>query len=100
VLVRLKEGTVLRYRCHTGHSYSLQALLADVNEEIDVTLWSAVRAIEERILLLSEKKECMQASDKEAAILAIKEAREAEKQVKIIRKMLLSTEMLGHTPKR
>lgn len=32
---------------HTGHSFSLQTLLADANDAIDRSLWNAIRAVEE-----------------------------------------------------
>jgi two-component system chemotaxis response regulator CheB len=35
VLLQLKEGSNLRFRCHTGHAYSLEALLADFSERTD-----------------------------------------------------------------
>ncbi len=52
VLVSLQEGGVPRFRCHTGHAYSLDSLLAAVTTSMEDTLWGAVRAIEEGILLL------------------------------------------------
>ena len=52
VLLRLKEAQPLRFRCHTGHAYSIESLIAAVNEGIDVSLWTTVRALEEGALLL------------------------------------------------
>ena len=54
VLLRLKESGVLRFRCHTGHAYSAETLLAALNEGIENALWSAVRAVEEGRLLLEQ----------------------------------------------
>jgi two-component system, chemotaxis family, protein-glutamate methylesterase/glutaminase len=51
-LVEIREGTIARYRCHAGHSYSLRTLLAETEVAIERSLWSAVRAIEERSFLL------------------------------------------------
>ena len=51
-LVEIHEGSVVRYRCHTGHAYSLQTLLAETADDIEKALWNAVRAIEERSFLL------------------------------------------------
>jgi two-component system chemotaxis response regulator CheB len=51
-LVEIREGPIVRYRCHTGHAYSLGTLLAETQTDIDKALWNAVRAIEERSFLL------------------------------------------------
>jgi len=41
-----------RYRCHTGHAYSLRNLQHAQAERTDEALWSAFRALQERELLL------------------------------------------------
>ena len=41
-----------RYRCHTGHAFSLRTL-TDVQEtKTDEAMWSAIRALQEKELLL------------------------------------------------
>lgn len=52
VLVQIEEGAIVRYRCHTGHAYSQETLLAEVNEAVEASLWSALRILDEKILLL------------------------------------------------
>ena len=52
VLFELKEHGILRFRCHTGHAYSVESLLVSLNDGIENALWSAVRASEEGRLLL------------------------------------------------
>jgi two-component system chemotaxis response regulator CheB len=52
VLLRIKEGDRDRFRCHTGHAYSLDSLLADMRERAEDAQWSAVRAMQERVMLL------------------------------------------------
>jgi two-component system chemotaxis response regulator CheB len=54
VLVQLKEGGVPRFRCHTGHAYSINTLLAHVTEHVESSLWGSIRAIEESALMLQE----------------------------------------------
>src|ERR1044071_7386560 len=46
-LLQLKENGRTRYRCHTGHAYSADSLLADLTESVEETLWSAIRSIDE-----------------------------------------------------
>ena len=51
-LVEIREGSISRYRCHTGHAYSLRTLLAETEVAIERSLWEATRALEERSFLL------------------------------------------------
>jgi two-component system chemotaxis response regulator CheB len=53
-LVSLKEGSMLRYRCHTGHGYSSESLWLCINEIIEAKLWQAVRSMEEGIIFLEQ----------------------------------------------
>ncbi len=45
-------GKVLRYRCHTGHSFTSTVLEAEQKAHIEETLWTALRMFEERRNLL------------------------------------------------
>jgi two-component system chemotaxis response regulator CheB len=45
VLLQIKEGGRIRFRCHTGHAYSAESLLAEIREQIEVQLWNAIRAM-------------------------------------------------------
>lgn len=57
VLLQLKEAGRVRFRCHTGHAYSIESLLAEVSEGIEEALWNAVRALEEGGMLLRRMAE-------------------------------------------
>jgi two-component system, chemotaxis family, protein-glutamate methylesterase/glutaminase len=48
-------GRVL-YRCRTGHAYSMASLAASQSHAIDEALWTALRAIEEKIDLTGRVK--------------------------------------------
>jgi two-component system chemotaxis response regulator CheB len=52
VLMEIKEGSIMRYRCHTGHAFSSQALFGQTNHEIDRHIWNALRALDEKMILL------------------------------------------------
>lgn len=96
VLVRIQEGPIVRFRCHTGHAFSLQTLLAEVDEAIDTTLWGAVRAIEERILLLQELEQA--ARDQQDLVMAQEcaaQARTTAQHVQKIRELVLSHTLFG-----
>jgi two-component system, chemotaxis family, protein-glutamate methylesterase/glutaminase len=52
VLLQVKDAVPPRFRCHTGHAYTLETLLADMDEAIEDALWNAIRALEERVMLI------------------------------------------------
>ncbi|MCP2042327.1 chemotaxis protein CheB [Pontibacter sp. HSC-36F09] len=43
-----QEGTMKRYRCHSGHAYSQDSLLLGMSNSLEETLWVALRTLEER----------------------------------------------------
>jgi two-component system chemotaxis response regulator CheB len=53
-LISIKEGKIMRYRCHTGHAFTASALLAEVSRSVEETLWSALRGMEEKVMVLEE----------------------------------------------
>src|SRR5215213_7659479 len=57
VLLQLKEEKRIRFRCHTGHAYSVDSLLAEVTENVEDSLWNAIRSLEESVLLMRHMAE-------------------------------------------
>src|SRR5204862_7287250 len=53
-LWKIENGRTKHYRCHIGHSFSENDLLIRQSEEVEHTLWVAVRMMEERKLLLEK----------------------------------------------
>lgn len=47
-----KTGPLLQFRCHVGHTYSPDSLVADHAEGLERALWSAVRTFDEQAALL------------------------------------------------
>lgn len=95
VLVQIEEGSIARFRCHTGHAFSLQTLLAEISESIDKGLWDAIRAIEERILLLRQLGE-QAADDKPETSRELQQsADEAERKIKGLKEMVMDPRLFG-----
>jgi two-component system, chemotaxis family, protein-glutamate methylesterase/glutaminase len=53
VLWQMSAAGSIRYRCHTGHSFTAKALLTSQTEKIEETLWVSLRMFEERKNLLN-----------------------------------------------
>lgn len=55
-LWKMKDGKMNRYRCHVGHAFSREAMLAGQNEKVEEALWIALRTLEEKRNLLMQMK--------------------------------------------
>jgi two-component system chemotaxis response regulator CheB len=56
-LLELRDQHPLRFRCHTGHAFTADNLLADLSENIESSIWSSIRSIEESAMLLRHMAE-------------------------------------------
>jgi two-component system chemotaxis response regulator CheB len=59
-LVRITEGGLLRFRCHTGHGFSADALLDGLSETISNLIWQTTRGFQEASMLLEHVGRHMQ----------------------------------------
>lgn len=50
-LWQVEESRPLRFRCHVGHSYNGEILLAEQTEALEAALWTAVRTFREKSVL-------------------------------------------------
>lgn len=53
VVSKITDGDITRFRCHTGHAYSENSLMAALEEKIEESLYSALRSLDESILLFN-----------------------------------------------
>jgi two-component system chemotaxis response regulator CheB len=51
-LWEISKARPARFRCHTGHAYTLRALEYAMNAATEDALWSAVRALQERAVVI------------------------------------------------
>jgi len=96
VLLQLKEADRIRFRCHTGHAYSADSLLAEITEKIDESLWSSIRSIEEGVMLLRNMAQHMRehALNDSAEHLQTK-ALEAQQRADLVRQVVMDHEKLS-----
>jgi two-component system chemotaxis response regulator CheB len=100
VLLQRLEGAHVRYRCHTGHAYTLESLLAEYLEKTEESLWNAVRALDETIMVFSRMAEQAEASGDSSATARIRaHAAAAEARSQALRKILLSRQTIGEAPR-
>jgi len=68
VMWEIKEGDLLRYRCHVGHAYTAEMMSLALDENLHRALDSGLRALDERVALA--KKLQQQASEAGRTLLA------------------------------
>jgi two-component system, chemotaxis family, protein-glutamate methylesterase/glutaminase len=84
-LVKLEEGGLVRYRCHTGHAFTTSALLASITEAVEATLWKAMRGVEEQAMMLEHiAKHLSGAGRSDSAEQFLTKAREARDRAQVI----------------
>jgi two-component system, chemotaxis family, protein-glutamate methylesterase/glutaminase len=95
-LLQWKNGNLLRFRCHTGHAFSANSLLAELTESIEDTLWNTLRAVEESVLLMRHLAQHLrQANDVDTAERFLRKAQEAQQRTEFVRKAVLRHETLS-----
>lgn len=58
-LVEIREGSIKRYRCHTGHAYTGRTLAEDALDTIEMSVWSSISHLEELSVLLAEMRQSL-----------------------------------------
>lgn len=92
-LWEIHDDDLLRYRCHVGHAFSADSLTEGQTEMLEVALWSAVRALEEKMVLAKRIVECARkANHMRAAAIFERRAREAEEHSSVLRELLLTSQ--------
>jgi len=89
VLWELRDGELIRFRCHVGHAFSVESLLADQSEALENALWAALRALEERAALCLRMVEHSRRHNQSFSARRFEEnARELERHGEILRGVL------------
>jgi two-component system chemotaxis response regulator CheB len=89
VLLQLKEGGHIRFRCHTGHAYSAQSLLGQIQEQVETHLWNTIRAMQEADVLMRAMAQHVQVKHPSADASALAErAEEMHRRADTLRKMV------------
>jgi two-component system chemotaxis response regulator CheB len=93
VLLQMKDGVPPRFRCHTGHAYTLESLLTDMDEAIEDSLWNAIRALEEREMLIRQAAEHVR-NEHDGDVDLVRRAEETQRRADLVR-MAVMKEQVG-----
>lgn len=96
VLLRMKVGGGLRFRCHTGHAYTADALLAELTESVEDALWNAIRSVEESSLLMEHiASHVEETGDGGLASLYKRKAADARGRAELVRRVVMEHETMS-----
>ena len=68
VLWEIEDGPMTRYRCHTGHAYTMKSLSAAQEEALDFGLFNALRACRGRAELIRRMERSAGGAAEKAAL--------------------------------
>ncbi|EYB69455.1 CheY-like receiver domain/methylesterase domain-containing chemotaxis response regulator [Deinococcus phoenicis] len=96
VLVQVEEGTLTRFRCHTGHAYTADALLADLTEATEAQAYQVIRGLEETALLLRQLSgRFEETGEPQTARAFLEQACRAERRTETLRSVIFQNEPLS-----
>jgi two-component system chemotaxis response regulator CheB len=90
-LWEIDQGDLICYRCHVGHAYNGNSLVAAKSDDLEAALWTALRTLEENATL----RRRMANHARERGMTAIAEsyeehAAETEERARLVRRILVT----------
>ncbi|WP_137174689.1 chemotaxis protein CheB [Massilia sp. HP4] len=90
-LWELKDQQPRRFRCHTGHAYTERNLVALQGDLVEDSIWSAMRALQEKEMLLRRMSDDALRNKQIAASLDYSaQARQAQRCAEVLRGLIVS----------
>lgn len=82
---------LMRFRCHIGHSYTANVFLAEQTQNVEDSLWTAVRVMEEKVTFLRHLSEQMKNYNLTTTATKYENnAKNMDEEVKTIRELILN----------
>ncbi|HEY8361189.1 MAG TPA: chemotaxis protein CheB, partial [Ramlibacter sp.] len=95
-LAEVRDAKPLRFRCHTGHAFTAKALARAQTDKAEEALWSGVRALSEREILLRRAASVASATGDEAqCAAALAQAERVRAQVRALEAIVENGRPLG-----
>lgn len=92
-LWEIDDGGVLRYRCHVGHAFTGEAMLAAQAQQIEQTLWTLIRSHSERAAMVRRLAEREKSPHRAKDLLS--RAEEADRDAALVRQLILERGLLA-----
>lgn len=87
---QIGKSEPLRFRCHIGHSFTADVFLSEQTQNIENALWSAVRAMEEKVTFSRQMSERMKNYNLQSAAAKYEDhAKSLDGEVSLIREIIL-----------
>lgn len=84
------EGEMIHFRCHVGHRFTADTFAVEQSENLESTLWAALRMFEEKVLLHRRMAQSAENSQNHYMAMRFGErAEESTRQAEVIRRLLL-----------
>jgi two-component system chemotaxis response regulator CheB len=98
-LWQTEEPGLTHFRCHVGHAYNGEALLAEQTEALEAALWTAVRTFREKGVLSRQLAAHSRGEgDVAAAARFDEQAKQADEYGRLIIQHVLHGDPTGHVP--
>lgn len=98
-LVQLKQGPIIRFRCHTGHAFTISSLLTGVSDSINNQLWQAMKGMEENAILLETLGRHFEESDhQDISGSYVAKADEFKQKARLVHSMIENQEQVSGDP--
>jgi two-component system, chemotaxis family, protein-glutamate methylesterase/glutaminase len=94
VLLQMKAGGPIRFRCHTGHAYTAESLLAEIGQGVEMALWNAIRSLQEAGILVRQLARHAETSNHGEHGPIVKHAEELERRANQLRTLVMSSEQM------
>ena len=94
---QVNNSEPLRFRCHTGHSFTADTFLAEQTQNLEKALWSAARIMEEKVIFFRQMSERMGNYNLQSAAAKYDDhAKSLDAEVSLIRGIILNGFAMKH----
>jgi two-component system chemotaxis response regulator CheB len=94
-LIKIRNQHPLRFRCHTGHAFTADSLLAELSEVTEEAIWNTIRSIQESAMLMTHLAEHWRNIEPQVAERFLSRAKEALARANLVRQVASQHEALS-----